>query len=270
MELNYLVKEVIEIARAAGTIIMQVYNEYQDIQIQEKSDKSPLTIADQKSNEIIVAGLNQLAINYPIVSEENKTIPYEERVKFNRFWMVDPLDGTKEFIKRNGEFTVNIALIDNGIPILGVVYAPALDLMYWAVKEIGAYKVVQEEDVGIFASHFSAVDTALRIVCSRSHMNEETKAFVGQLAKPVLVPTGSSLKIVYLAEGKADIYPRLGPTMEWDIAAAQIILEEAGGSVKEAEKLQNMTYNKENMLNPYFVAYGQGDISSLFLPEISE
>lgn len=263
MELNSLAEDVIQIAYTAGAAIMEVYIEYDDIGLEHKSDNSPLTIADKKANDIIIERLNNLSVNYPVISEENKAIPFSIRNKFDRFWMVDPLDGTKEFIKRNGEFTVNIALIENGYPILGVVYAPALDEMYWAAKGLGAYKVRNNINHKIIASEFDASDSELRIVCSRSHMNDPTKSFINQFKNPELVPTGSSLKIVFLAEGKAEIYPRLGPTMEWDIAAAHIILEESNGRLQNAKDLSSISYNKQDLLNPYFVAYGNGDISSL-------
>ena len=251
-----LAKAVTEIARKAGAAILEIYNEA-DFGIEQKADNSPLTKADRAANQVICDGLEALPIQYPIVSEENKAIPYAERKNYTQSWLVDPLDGTKEFIKRNGEFTVNIALIENQQTVLGVVYAPVLDEMYWAVKGQGAYLVQDGKDQKLEASSFSLSDAGLRVVCSRSHLNPPTQAFVDALSSPELVATGSSLKFLIMAKGKADVYPRLGPTMEWDTGAAQIVLEESGGSVIDEETKQPLRYNKENLLNPYFIAYGK-------------
>jgi 3'(2'), 5'-bisphosphate nucleotidase len=166
------------------------------------------------------------------------------------------LDGTKEFIKRNGEFTVNIALVENGMPILGVVYTPVTEELFYAVKGSGAYRSHQGEETKLSVNKFSKTDAGLRLVCSRSHLNEETQTFVDQYTTPDLVSKGSSLKFMILAMGQADIYPRLAPTMEWDTCAAQIILEEAGGQVINNETKQPVHYNKENLLNPHFIAMG--------------
>ncbi len=256
MEHIKLVKEVVEIARQAGAAIMDIYTREEDFQIENKSDESPLTIADRTANKIICDGLEKLPVLYPIISEENKAIPYEERKTFSYCWLVDPLDGTKEFIKRNGEFTVNIALIYNGALAMGVVYAPVLDEMYWAVKGEGAYLQKGAETKRLQAASFTLQDEGLGVVCSRSHLNDATLAFVDNLASPDLVPKGSSLKLLILAKANAHIYPRLGPTMEWDTGAAQIVLEEAGGSVIDEDTKAPLRYNKENLLNPYFIAYG--------------
>lgn len=256
MDRIQLAKEVVKIARQAGAAILEIYHNEADFGIEQKADNSPLTLADKAANKIICQGLEALAIQYPIVSEENKAIPFEVRKQYTRSWLVDPLDGTKEFIKRNGEFTVNIALIENQHPVLGVVYAPELDEMYWAVKGQGAFIVENGKDQKLAANSFALTDSGLRVVCSRSHLNEQTQNFVDQLLVPELVATGSSLKFLIMAKGQADVYPRLGPTMEWDTGAAQIILEEAGGSVIDEETKQPLRYNKENLLNPYFIAYG--------------
>lgn len=256
MDALLLAKKITEIAKEAGNQIMETYNNAASFEIESKSDDSPLTIADKDSNDIICTGLDKLEVIYPIISEENKAVPYEERKNYSRFWLVDPLDGTKEFIKRNGEFTVNIALVENGSPFLGVVYAPAIDEMYWAVKGEGAFQVINGKNHRLEAAHFRYTDSKLKIVCSRSHINAETQAFVSKLDEPELVATGSSLKFLILAKGNADVYPRLGPTMEWDTGAAQIILEEAGGRVYRADDEQPLAYNKENLLNPYFIAQG--------------
>jgi len=251
-----LVQEVIIIARKAGTAIQEIYQAAEGIEIEKKADDSPLTIADRTANKIICDGLEKLLVQYPIISEENKEIPYSERKGFEYCWLVDPLDGTKEFIKRNGEFTVNIALIYREQIIMGVVYASDLDEMYWAVKDKGAFQVVNGKNVRLQALDFTMKDSALKVVCSRSHLNEATQEFVDKLADPELVATGSSLKFIIIASGKAHVYPRLAPTMEWDTGAAQIILEEAGGAVIDFNTKKPLRYNKENLLNPSFVAYG--------------
>lgn len=259
MDQNKLVEEVVRIARAAGAAIMEIYKaaDKEDLQIQNKADESPLTIADRAANAIICAGLQTLPIKYPIVSEENKAIPYEERFTFDYHWLVDPLDGTKEFIKKNGEFTVNIALIHNGSPVMGVVYAPVLDEMYWAVQGAGAYLEKGGEKTKLQAASFVMTDPGLGVVCSRSHLNDDTRAFIDGLKEPNLVATGSSLKFLILAKGDAHLYPRLAPTSEWDTGAAQSILEEAGGKVINQDTGAPLQYNKESLLNPHFIAYGK-------------
>lgn len=251
-----LTNEVRKIARAAGQAILEIYNNASDLEIQSKADDSPLTIADQKANDIICAGLEKLDVQHPIISEENKQTAYAERQNWKTCWMVDPLDGTKEFIKRNGEFTVNIALIDQEEVVMGVVYAPALDEMYWATKGDGAYSFIDGKEEKISVSTFTMKDKGLRVVCSRSHLNEGTQAFVDNLTDPELVSKGSSLKFLILAKADADLYPRIAPTMEWDTAAAQIILEEAGGEVLQYETDKKVVYNKEDLLNPFFIARG--------------
>lgn len=251
-----LIPEICEIAIDAGKAILEIYNSDLDFGVEAKSDDSPLTIADKKANDIIVAGLEKLKEQYPIISEENKLLDYEERKDFTSFWLVDPLDGTKEFIKKNGEFTVNIALVHNGSPVLGVVYTPVLEELFYASKDNGAYKKLPHEEAKkITANPFSMQDQSLRVICSRSHLNDETQAFVDALSTPELVSKGSSLKFLMLSEGKAELYPRLAPTMEWDTGAAHIILEEAGGAVINNDTGKPLSYNKESLLNPFFIAY---------------
>lgn len=256
ISLNELLEKVKIIAVQAGEIIMEVYNSA-DFSISVKSDNSPLTIADKKANDVICASLMNLNPVIPIISEENKEIPYEERKDFHYCWMVDPLDGTKEFIKRNGEFTVNIALIRNGKSIMGVVYAPVLGELYYALEGNGAWKEINENTTSIRVSSFTMEDPGLRVVCSRSHLNDETQAYIDDLLLPEKVTKGSSLKFLVLAQGEAELYPRLAPTMEWDTAAAQIILEEAGGKILEASTSKPLVYNKKNLLNPHFYASGK-------------
>ena len=257
MNLIPIAKAVSEIARRAGAAIMEIYENEADFQVEKKGDESPLTIADQRSNQLICEGLAALDVSFPIVSEENKEIPYEERKNFEYHWLVDPLDGTKEFIKRNGEFTVNIALIHEGRPVLGVVFVPATDELFWAVERAGAFRMANGEILQLNAAEFTLADEGLRIVTSRSHLNDATRAFVDRLQHPETVARGSSLKFTVIAQGAAHVYPRLGPTMEWDTGAAQIVLEEAGGKVIDEETGEPLRYNKENLRNPYFIAYGQ-------------
>lgn len=257
MDYLSLSTQVVDIAQKAGAAILDIYNNYDDVQIEQKSDDSPLTIADKTANAIICEGLEQLSVKYPIISEENKEIPYEERKNFTHYWLVDPLDGTKEFIKRNGEFTVNIALVYNQRVVMGVVYAPVLDEMYWAAKDQGAYRIRDGRKERLDISAFTMKDEQLNIVCSRSHLNSDTEDFIGKLNQPNLVSKGSSLKFLIIANGDAHVYPRLAPTMEWDTGAAQIVLEEAGGKVINHETNDHLEYNKENLRNPYFVAYGK-------------
>lgn len=259
MNYSELINPLKVIALNAGNAIMEIYQDPTNFGVEQKADDSPLTKADSAANKIICDGLESLAIQYPIISEENKAVPYEVRKEYNYFWLVDPLDGTKEFIKRNGEFTVNIALIENGTPVMGVVYAPVLEEMYWAVSGQGAFCERKGNVEKLSANNFQWKDAGLRLVCSRSHLNEQTQQFVDHFENPELVSKGSSLKFLLLADQQADIYPRLAPTMEWDTGAAHIVLKEAGGEVINAETRQPLEYNKEVLLNPHFVAMGQTD-----------
>ncbi|MCP9236701.1 3'(2'),5'-bisphosphate nucleotidase CysQ [Lewinella sp. JB7] len=254
METDYLqvAEEVGEITRRAGAAIMEIYGT-DDFGVEHKSDDSPLTKADKAANDVIVAGLNALTLRAPIVSEEGKDIPFAERRQYTRFWLVDPLDGTKEFIKRNGEFTVNVALIENGRPVLGAVYVPATDELYYAAQNRGAWRADGER---LRAASFTLQDAGLRVVASRSHLNEATQAFMDGLNEPEIVSRGSSLKILELARGEAHLYPRLAPTMEWDTAAAHAVLLEAGGHLVDDGTGKELVYNKEVLRNPEFVAYG--------------
>ena len=255
-KLKALIMEVLPIAKAAGQKIMEVYEDIDNFNVETKDDNSPLTRADKEANAVICDGLEKLSTQFPIISEENKEIPYADRKGYDYVWMVDPLDGTKEFIKRNGEFTVNIALIYKNKSIAGVVYTPVVDEMYYGIKDQGAYKVAKGTTSELQATFYHSEEKALSIVCSRSHLNEPTQKFIDDYNAPLKVSKGSSLKFLILACGDAQIYPRLAPTMEWDTAAAHIILEESGGSIVQAENGQPMQYNKEDLLNPHFVAYG--------------
>jgi len=247
----------------AGKEILKVYDE--DLIIEYKSDESPLTKADKNAHLIIVEGLKSSGL--PVLSEEGKAIPYEERSKWKLFWMVDPLDGTKEFIKKNGEFTVNIALIQGGTPILGVVYVPVTRILYYASESIGSYKIqlddnfsadhlatLKENSISLNNSEYPQIYT---IVASRSHSTKETEDFVSQKEAEEgsinLISAGSSIKLCLVAERKAHIYPRLAPTMEWDTAAGHAVAAYSDCTVYDFATRHELKYNKQNMLNPWFV-----------------
>ncbi len=251
-----MLQDVIAIARQAGTAIMSVYE--QDIKVQHKQDNSPLTQADLAAHDIIESGLAALVPELPVLSEESAAIPYATRQQWDQYWLVDPLDGTREFIKRNGEFTVNIALIENHCPVLGVVYAPALNLLFYAEKGQGAYRQFGSKPVqAIQAREFQPYQVT--VAGSRSHASEELLHFLDRMGPHMLISMGSSLKICLVAEGRADVYPRLGLTSEWDTAAAQCVLEEAGGKLMGLDG-RPFRYNlKESLLNPHFFAVGAGD-----------
>lgn len=238
-----------EAALSAGEEILKVYNE-EDFGVEKKEDCSPLTKADKAAHHIIVQKLESSKL--PILSEEGAEIAYEDRKKWDYFWMVDPLDGTKEFIKRNGEFTVNIALIKDGEAIMGVVYTPVKKEMFFALQGAGAFKSVGTYTETLQRSTNESLE-GLRIVASRSHLNEDTKRFLDKLVNPKIVSMGSSLKFLALTEGAAEVYPRYAPTMEWDSAAAHAICTELGLQVLNIETKKPLEYNKENLLNPYFI-----------------
>jgi len=249
--------EVIRIAREAGDAIMEVYRG--EIEVVRKDDDSPLTQADLAAHRIIESDLQILTPDLPQLSEESISIPYSIRSTWRRYWLIDPLDGTREFIKRNGDFSVNIALIDHGKPILGVVYAPDKELLYFACAGLGAFKQQgTSKAVRINTRQLNVND--LTIANSRSHVSSKTTAFLnkvgGNLSTPKSISLGSSLKICLVAEGAADLYPRLGLTSEWDTAAAQCVLEEAGGLLTNHQG-EAFTYNtKDSLLNPEFFARG--------------
>lgn len=252
--MDYINQELLDalesIARAAGTEIMAIYN--RDFAVAEKEDKSPLTEADSAAHNLIVARLQTLSLKLPILSEED-TDSFAGTDAQGRYWLVDPLDGTKEFIKRNGEFTVNIALIELGEPVLGVVYAPAINTAYCAARGLGAVKVTEQgERIAIQVSQ-PPVDRPWRVVGSRSHAGAETEAWLSDLGEYELVPMGSSLKLCLVAEGAADIYPRLGLTSLWDTAAAHAVVNQAGGEVVQLNG-QPLSYSSTNeVLNPHFI-----------------
>jgi 3'(2'), 5'-bisphosphate nucleotidase len=249
-----LIDPLTSIAEQASAAIMHIYKK-EDFGVQIKLDDSPVTLADIKANEIICDGLDKLHIQFPYISEENMEIPYETRSQYEYFWLIDPLDGTKEFMKRNGEFTINIALIHKDKPILGVVAAPALNEIYFAVKGCGAFMEKGNITCRLQCSSYSEDDENLRIPCSQSHINQDTRNFIAQYKNATMYPRGSALKFMMIANAEADLYPRLAPTMEWDTAAPQIIVEEAGGKVINYDTQLTMKYNKESLVNPGFVVY---------------
>lgn len=247
---------LMEAVHLAGEKILEIYD--RDFEVEYKGDASPLTEADTAANEVLMEFLRTAHAGTPIISEENKEIPYEEREGWERFWLVDPLDGTKEFIKKNGEFTVNVALVEGGIPVVGVVYRPVTATMYIGAEDKGAWRSVRERETEEISGgpHYASLDK-VRVVASRSHLTPEVEAFVEELrtaGKEVeFLSAGSSLKLCLVAEGSADVYPRFGPTMEWDTAASHAVARGAGKAVLDAETREPLTYNKENLLNPYFI-----------------
>ncbi len=273
MRYSRLIVDAIEASVKAGAAILEVYES--DFAVETKDDRSPLTLADKRSHEIIKAGLCHHEI--PLISEEGRDIAYAERSRWPELWIVDPLDGTKEFVKRNGEFTVNVALIKDQKPVMGVVYAPVNQWLYFAAEDIGAYKITQVQAESSIIPGSQSADEQMNalvrrgsqlpvdrsdkkvytIVGSRSHGTPELEAFVEEKRKEKgeieFIAAGSSLKICLVAEGEADIYPRLGPTMEWDTAAGQAIAECAGAKVYVYDSREELKYNREDMLNPWFV-----------------
>ena len=254
-----LIESIVAISHQAGDKIMDIYQN--DFAVYEKSDKSPLTEADLAAHNCIVQGLSQVS-QLPILSEESADISWQERNTWDTYWLVDPLDGTKEFIKKNGEFTVNIALIKDGVPVFGVVYAPVLEQTYVGILGQGAYKITAGVKVDITPKAWTKGET-WKIVGSRSHQSSEIQVLLDSLeGETELVAMGSSLKLCLVAEGAAHLYPRLGPTCEWDTGAAQAVVEAAGGKVTIIEVATNalkadaspLRYNqKDSVLNPYFL-----------------
>ncbi len=235
----------------AGAAIMEIYEG--GFTVQHKEDDSPLTLADLESQRIILAALSDLTPDVPVLSEESAEQPWSERRHWKDLWVVDPLDGTREFVKRNGEFTINIALVVDHEPVLGIVSAPALGLTYWGASGVGAFTRHRHAAHG--SIHVSPPQDPLRVVGSRSHANPDTARYLDRLAPHVLTGIGSSLKFCWLAEGKADLYPRFGPTSEWDTAAGQALLEAAGGHVTRPDG-HPLRYNcRETVLNGDFVAF---------------
>ena len=261
MNFNELLKKAINASVEGGHAIMEVYAS--EFAVEHKDDKSPLTLADKNCNEVIEAHLNETDI--PFLSEEGAEITYDDRKNWEYSWLVDPLDGTKEFVKRNGEFTVNIALIHNGNPIMGIIYVPVKEELYFAMEGLGSYKVNINSVIDDLEELISTSDKLpinydrdnYVIVGSRSHMSAETEVFFDEMKKEhgsvEVMAVGSSLKLCMVAEGKADAYPRYAPTMEWDTGAGHAIAKYAGFSVKQYNSQKDVIYNKENLLNPWLL-----------------
>ena len=243
----------LDAAVLAGEKIMEVYNASEHIDFESKNDNSPLTIADKKSHDIIVSMLKKTGTH--IISEESESIDYQIRKKWKEYWLIDPLDGTKEFIKKNGEFTVNIALIKNNSPFIGIVYCPVKKILYWNDSKKNVFKktIGKEKKRLNKRKKVDQGEKNLRVIVSRSHLNEDTTQYIKKLNTPQLISCGSSLKFLYIADNKADIYPRFGPTMEWDTAAAHSILKALDIMVTNLEDKRELSYNKKNLLNPYFL-----------------
>jgi 3'(2'), 5'-bisphosphate nucleotidase len=256
--MNYaeFVEPLVRLANDAGDAILEVYAT--DFEVQSKEDESPLTLADLASHRRIVAGLEELTAEVPIISEESGLPPFGVRSKWPRYWLIDPLDGTKEFVNRNGEFTVNIALVEHGRPVLGIVHVPVQGKTYVGCEGLGAE--LHADGQGPVAIHVAAsCGSPVRVVGSRSHRGASLDAFISNVGDCELVPMGSSLKFCAVAEAAADIYPRLGPTSEWDTAAAQAVVEQAGGSVVTLDGKPMMYNQKEDILNPHFMVTGPSD-----------
>ena len=260
MKLSQNLKLAIDAAIQAGKKIIEIYNS-DDFNLEYKLDDSPLTIADTASNKIIENILE--ASNIPILSEEGNILDFNNRKNLKHLWVVDPLDGTKEFIKKNNEFTVNISLIENSTPVIGVIYAPALNVLYFSERKLGAYKTLitaldEFDNSKAFRLPLVEKSNEYKVLTSRSHLDDNTLDYIDNLKvnnlKVVSVPMGSSLKFCLLAEGLADCYPRFSPCMEWDTAAGQIICDEAGFKVIDLKTMKPIVYNRENLINNYFIA----------------
>src|SRR5450755_1776637 len=240
----------------AGTAIMRIYDGA--FAVQRKDDNSPLTLADLESQRIIIEGLKRLTPDIPILSEESAQAPWAERKSWQELWVVDPLDGTREFVKRNGEFTVNIALVVDHEPLLGIVAAPAQGLLYWGAAGLGAFS--RHRDAPQLGIHVARPQSPLRVVGSRSHVSAETAGYLARLGPHVMTGIGSSLKFCLIAEGKAELYPRFGPTSEWDTAAGQALLEAAGGHVTRLDG-HRLRYNcRESLINGDFLAFSDPSV----------
>lgn len=251
------IKKIVAIAKEAGKAILEVYSE--PMAVEKKPDHSPITLADKRSNDIITRALKQLYPEIPQLSEESRQIPFEERKQWKYFWLIDPLDGTKEFINKNGEFTVNIALVQDGAPVLGVVHIPVANTTYYASMNSGSHKIFPDGKIIRLSAkylHYAGRRNVV-VIGSRSHLTPEVQEFVEQLktqGKAVdFISAGSSLKFCLVAEGNADVYPRFGPTMEWDTGAAHAIAVEAGRKVLNVKTREPLNYNKEDLLNPWFI-----------------
>ena len=255
-DLPKLAEALMPVVARAGDAIMRIYDGA--FAVQHKDDNSPLTLADLESQRIIAAGLTRLTPDIPILSEESAQAPWAERRNWTELWVVDPLDGTREFVKRNGEFTINIALVVGHEPLLGIVAAPARGLLYWGAAGVGAFS--RHRDAAQASIHIAPPQTPLRVVGSRSHASAETSSYLARLGSHVMEGIGSSLKFCLVAEGKAELYPRFGPTSEWDTAAGQALLEAAGGQVTRLDG-HRLRYNcRESVINGDFLAFSHPSV----------
>jgi 3'(2'), 5'-bisphosphate nucleotidase len=252
---NIDIDQILKIAEDAGKSTLDIYE--REFTIEEKEDRSPVTEADKKSNEIILSALTQFYPEIPYISEETKQMPYEQRKDWKHFWLIDPLDGTKEFIKKNGEFTINIALIEGQKPVLGVIYVPVKEVFYYAQRGEGSFKIEKNSVPAPIRATRNNNKEKLTVVGSRSHGSETLNTFIEEKKSDYkeveLISSGSSLKFCLVAEGKADIYPRTGPTYEWDTAAGHAVVLESGKAVYDFESGNPLVYNKENLLNGWFI-----------------
>ena len=254
LNMNEIAKHLVEISILAGEEILDVYN--QSFEVTLKDDLSPLTDADRRSNDVITDKLSCFYPDIPILSEEGKDVKYPDRKNWDMFWLIDPLDGTKEFIKRNGEFTVNIALINMGVPIAGVVYAPTKKTFWYGAEGIGSFKMLANEQPKKISVEEN-IKPPIRIVSSRSHPSPKLQSYLERFSNHEIVNMGSSLKICLVADSSAHIYPRLGPTMEWDSGAGHAVLKFAGGFLTDTSTGEEMIYNKEILKNSDFICYGK-------------
>jgi len=250
-----LLGPLLDVARSAAHEIMRVYAT--DFDVARKSDQSPLTVADLAAHRVIERDLRRITPDIPLLSEESAAVPYAERRRWERYWLVDPLDGTKEFVSKNGDFTVNIALVERGEPLIGVVHIPVSGMSYYGCVGVGAFRRDQDGQVGVIKVR-PLVPGPVRVVASRSHRGELMDGYLAKLGPHATVSRGSSLKFCLVAEGAADVYPRLGPTSEWDTAAGHALVLAAGGHVIAADGAALRYNSKESLLNPFFIAYADG------------
>ena len=260
------IKKLIKISKNAGDAIMDIYESEFDVNF--KSDQSPLTKADIVSNKIISDSLYKLNPKIPILSEESSHISFNERSSWDEYWLIDPLDGTKEFINKNGEFTTNIALIKKNKPIFGIIHVPATKETYWGSKTEGSF-YIKGNDQKIKLCVETRMRSKVRIVASRSHPSRMLDILLEEIGEYEIITKGSSLKLCLIAKGEADIYPRLGPTSEWDIAAGQAVLENAGGLMSDLQN-KSIVYNKKDIINPYFIAASNNEIKTKIINALNK
>ena len=253
------IKKFINLIKECNQIVLDIYNT--EFTVINKSDNTPLTLADQKCNQHICEFLKKNFPDILVISEENKQVSFQDREKHDLCWLIDPIDGTKEFVKRNGQFTINIGLCKNKVPVFGIVSIPVTGEIYYGAEDYGSFKLENDVKKKLSIGQKDFTEKGLNIVASASHLNNETKNFIDLFDSPNIINTGSSIKLLWVAEGKADIYPRIAPTSEWDTCAAHAVVKYAGGKVVQYIESNStfsdkeLEYNKENILNPYFVVY---------------